>query len=257
MGRGRKEYLTNLIDFPGNMDFFSKVDATLCVTTSAFVGVDGVEGICVQTGGKKALIFDPGGELICVSSSLFVVDMKSWNYSGDDSLVAYDYDDAISNLEDMVEAGEQVDGETGEKAARNWSEFQFTEVAFELFDKMPKRYLVSSNAQLCGEFEHLEWRNQVYQPVFSQDFVEQMKIRKNLNIPWHFGKNALRPSQISAKKTALVDITLVSRKIYDGGGFICIKECFDEDTLHLLVLLSDGDVHYWLEQWQFLLKGEC
>lgn len=76
----------------------------------------------------------------------------------------------------------------------------------------------------------------------------------NLNITGQLGKNALHHGQISAKRAELVDLALVSGKIYDGRGFKFIKECFDEGTLHLIVLFSNGDFHSQLEQWQFLLK---
>ena len=41
----------------------------------------------------------------------------------------------------------------------------------------------------------------------------------------------------------LVDYALSSGKIQEGEGFKYIKDWFENDTLHLIVLLSDGGVH--------------
>jgi bisphosphoglycerate-independent phosphoglycerate mutase (AlkP superfamily) len=48
----------------------------------------------------------------------------------------------------------------------------------------------------------------------------------------------------------LVDNALASGKIYEGDGFNYIKESFENGTLHLIGLLSDGGVHSRLDQLQ-------
>ncbi|XP_031485565.1 2,3-bisphosphoglycerate-independent phosphoglycerate mutase [Nymphaea colorata] len=69
------------------------------------------------------------------------------------------------------------------------------------------------------------------------------------------GHNALGAGRIYAQGAQLVDLALASGKIYEGEGFKYIKECFDQGTLHLIGLLSDGGVHSRLDQLQLLLKG--
>jgi len=51
-------------------------------------------------------------------------------------------------------------------------------------------------------------------------------------------------------RAKLVDLALASGKIYDGEGFNYIKQSFDNGTLHLIGLLSDGGVHSRLDQLQ-------
>lgn len=69
------------------------------------------------------------------------------------------------------------------------------------------------------------------------------------------GHNALGAGRIFAQGAKLVDFALASGKLYEGEGFKYIKECFDQGTLHLIGLLSDGGVHSRLDQVQLLLKG--
>ncbi|KAH6785214.1 hypothetical protein C2S51_037669 [Perilla frutescens var. frutescens] len=69
------------------------------------------------------------------------------------------------------------------------------------------------------------------------------------------GHNALGAGRIYAQGAKLVDIALETGKIYKGEGFKYIKESFEDGTLHLIGLLSDGGVHSRLDQLQLLLKG--
>lgn len=69
------------------------------------------------------------------------------------------------------------------------------------------------------------------------------------------GHNALGAGRIFAQGAKLVDLALASGKIYDGEGFKYVQECFENGTLHLIGLLSDGGVHSRLDQLQLLLKG--
>jgi 2,3-bisphosphoglycerate-independent phosphoglycerate mutase len=69
------------------------------------------------------------------------------------------------------------------------------------------------------------------------------------------GHNALGAGRIFAQGAKLVDLAIASGKIYEGEGFKYIKESFDQGTLHLIGLLSDGGVHSRLDQVQLLLKG--
>ncbi|XP_039847551.1 2,3-bisphosphoglycerate-independent phosphoglycerate mutase-like isoform X1 [Panicum virgatum] len=69
------------------------------------------------------------------------------------------------------------------------------------------------------------------------------------------GHNALGAGRIFAQGAKLVDRALASGKIYEGDGFNYIKESFENGTLHLIGLLSDGGVHSRLDQLQLLLKG--
>ncbi|XP_062211140.1 2,3-bisphosphoglycerate-independent phosphoglycerate mutase-like [Phragmites australis] len=69
------------------------------------------------------------------------------------------------------------------------------------------------------------------------------------------GHNALGAGQIYAQGAKLVDLALASGRIYEGEGFKYIQQSFENGTLHLIGLLSDGGVHSRFDQLQLLLKG--
>ncbi|KAJ4832509.1 2,3-bisphosphoglycerate-independent phosphoglycerate mutase [Turnera subulata] len=69
------------------------------------------------------------------------------------------------------------------------------------------------------------------------------------------GHNALGAGRIYAQGAKLVDLALASGKIYEGDGFKYIRECFENGTLHLIGLLSDGGVHSRLDQLELFMKG--
>lgn len=69
------------------------------------------------------------------------------------------------------------------------------------------------------------------------------------------GHNALGAGQIYAQGAKLVDLALASGKIFEGEGFRYIQQSFENGTLHLIGLLSDGGVHSRFDQLQLLLKG--
>ncbi|KAL1560911.1 2,3-bisphosphoglycerate-independent phosphoglycerate mutase [Salvia divinorum] len=69
------------------------------------------------------------------------------------------------------------------------------------------------------------------------------------------GHNALGAGRIYAQGAKLVDTALETGKIYEGEGFEYIKQSFEDGTLHLIGLLSDGGVHSRFDQLQLLLKG--
>ncbi|KAG0595420.1 hypothetical protein M758_UG165200 [Ceratodon purpureus] len=58
-------------------------------------------------------------------------------------------------------------------------------------------------------------------------------------------------------KQGLFDSALKTGAIFKGSGFKYLKEALPNGTLHLIGLLSDGDVHSRFDQLQLDLKGSA
>ncbi|MCO5604563.1 hypothetical protein L7F22_058731 [Adiantum nelumboides] len=69
------------------------------------------------------------------------------------------------------------------------------------------------------------------------------------------GHNALGAGRIFEQGAKLVDSALATGKLFEGAGFLYIRECFTKSTLHLIGLLSNGGVHSRYDQLQALMKG--
>lgn len=63
------------------------------------------------------------------------------------------------------------------------------------------------------------------------------------NVFQQVGHNALGAGKIIAQGAFLVDIALEKRSIFNDAGWQYIKPAFENNTLHLITLLSSGGVH--------------
>jgi 2,3-bisphosphoglycerate-independent phosphoglycerate mutase len=69
------------------------------------------------------------------------------------------------------------------------------------------------------------------------------------------GHNALGAGKVIAQGASLVDIALESKSMFSDAGWSYIKPAFENNTLHLIGLMSDGGVHSRMDQIFGMMRG--